>query len=323
VRSGEPREWTIGELAKAAGVTVRALRHYERLGLLTPSNRSTGRHRRYGVDDVRRLYRILSFRALGFPLSSISELLDGDDAVAVREMAEHQLQHVTDQLALYRDLEHRLTRLIEALEQAEGPSPEELIQLMEVITMTVHLSRIYTKAGDKGETHLGDRSRVRKTDPRIEAYGDVDELSSHIGVAVATGDLSEREVRWLRRIQNDLYDVGADLAVPTSDRQGKQRLRIGPEYVEWLEEACDDANADLEPLRSFVLPGGSPGAAQIHVCRTVCRRAERHTLRVEDANPEIVRYLNRLSDLLFILARAANAGDDPLWDPGSHAAATA
>jgi cob(I)alamin adenosyltransferase len=117
--------------------------------------------------------------------------------------------------------------------------------------------------------------------------------------------------------------VGADLAVPAADAQSRQRLRIGPEYITWLEEACDQVNADLEPLRSFVLPGGSSGAAQIHVCRTVCRRAERHALRVEDANSEIARYLNRLSDLLFILARAANASEDELWAPGRHASATA
>ena len=170
--------------------------------------------------------------------------------------------------------------------------------------MTVHLSRIYTRAGDTGETHLGDRIRVRKTDPRIEAYGDVDELSSHIGVAIATGDLSGRDVAWLTRIQNDLYDVGADLAVPAADAQGKTRLRIGPEYVQWLEEACDQVNATLKPLRSFVLPGGSRAAAQIHVCRTVCRRAERHALRVDDGNPETpVAMMPRPGNLLGIAHR--------------------
>ena len=189
--------------------------------------------------------------------------------------------------------------------------------------MTVHLSRIYTRAGDNGETHLGDRTRVKKTDARIEAYGDVDELSSQVSVAIAGGGLSDRDVSWLQRIQNDLYDVGADLAVPTNDAQRKSRLRIGAEYVRWLEEACDEANSGQPPLRSFVIPGGTIGSAQLHVCRTVCRRAERHTLRVEDANPEVVRYLNRLSDLLFILARAANSGKDVLWGPGRHAVATA
>src|SRR5439155_3626319 len=118
------------------------------------------------------------------------------------------------QMTQYQDLHRRLTSLVEALRQAEEPSPDQFIEIMEVVTMTVHLSRIYTRAGDAGETHLGDRSRVRKTDPRIEAFGDVDELSAHIGVAIATADLSAHDVAWLTRIQNDLYDLGADLAVP-------------------------------------------------------------------------------------------------------------
>jgi cob(I)alamin adenosyltransferase len=180
--------------------------------------------------------------------------------------------------------------------------------------MTVNLTRIYTKLGDGGETHLGDMSRVPKTHPRIEAYGDVDELNSHIGVALALADLPAPYAPWLRRVQNDLFDVGADLSVPHGG--DRERLRVNPDQVTWLEGACDEVNATLEPLRSFVLPGGTAAAAQLHVCRTVCRRAERRALLVEDSNPEVVRYLNRLSDLLFILSRGANAGDEPLWEPG-------
>jgi len=181
--------------------------------------------------------------------------------------------------------------------------------------MTVNLTRIYTKLGDDGETHLGDMSRVPKTHPRIEAYGDVDELNSHLGVARAM-ELPERWDAWLTHIQNDLFDLGADLCVPPSD--GRDRLRVRPAQTAWLEERCDEVNAALPPLRSFVLPGGSPLAAQLHVCRTVCRRAERRELAVADASPEVGRYLNRLSDLLFILARGANAaaGAEPLWEPG-------
>jgi cob(I)alamin adenosyltransferase len=182
--------------------------------------------------------------------------------------------------------------------------------------VTVNLTRIYTRLGDSGETHLGDMSRVAKTHPRIEAYGDVDELNAQIGLALAVGEVDERTAGWLRRVQNDLFDVGADLAVPPGRDSERPRLRIGGEYVAWLEAACDEVNATLEPLKSFVLPGGSRAAAHLHVCRTVCRRAERRALLVEDANPEVVRYLNRLSDLLFILSRAANAGDEPLWQPG-------
>jgi cob(I)alamin adenosyltransferase len=181
--------------------------------------------------------------------------------------------------------------------------------------MTVNLTRIYTKLGDDGETHLGDMSRVPKTHPRIEAYGDVDELNSQLGLALAAGGVAEPAAGWLRRIQNDLFDVGADLCVPEGG--DRERLRVAPEQTAWLEARCDEVNATLAPLRSFVLPGGTPAAAHLHVCRTVCRRAERRALLVEGASPEVVKYLNRLSDLLFILARAANGGDEPLWQPGA------
>jgi cob(I)alamin adenosyltransferase len=183
--------------------------------------------------------------------------------------------------------------------------------------VTVNLSRIYTKLGDGGETHLGDMSRVPKTHPRIEAYGAIDELNAQVGVALTIDGLPDRYADWLRRIQNDLFDLGADLSVPEGGE--RERLRVLPEQVAWLEEACDEVNATLQPLKSFVLPGGTPAAAHLHVCRTVCRRAERRALAVEDANPEIVRYLNRLSDLLFILSRGANAdGEEPLWEPGRY-----
>jgi cob(I)alamin adenosyltransferase len=180
--------------------------------------------------------------------------------------------------------------------------------------MTVNLTRIYTRLGDGGETHLGDMSRVPKTHPRIEAYGAVDELNAQIGLARTADDLPERYGAWLARVQNDLFDVGADLAVPPGGE--RERLRVRAEQTAWLEQACDEVNETLEPLRSFVLPGGTRASAHLHVCRTVCRRAERHALDVEDSNPEVVRYLNRLSDLLFILSRGANGGEEPLWEPG-------
>jgi len=184
--------------------------------------------------------------------------------------------------------------------------------------MTVNLTRIYTRLGDGGETHLGDMSRVPKTHPRIEAYGAIDELNAHIGVALALDGLPEGYADWLRRIQNDLFDCGADLSVPEGGE--RERLRVLPEQTAWLEQICDQVNAELPNLKSFVLPGGSPLAAQLHVCRTVCRRSERRALAVEDGNPEVVRYLNRLSDLLFILSRDANqrsTGSEPLWEPGA------
>lgn len=254
--------------------------------------------------------------------------------------------------------------------------------------MTVNLTRIYTKLGDSGDTHLGDMSRVSKLHPRVEAYGTVDELNATLGVALCAPGMPAQFAQWLQRIQNDLLDLGADLSVPaapagadgagetsavgedaveesavgesaveegavgagavgegtieesavgagaesrTADEpRARTRLRVTPQYTEWLEQVCDEVNATLEPLRSFVIPGGAPAAAQLHICRTVCRRAERRAIAAgeEGANPEVVRYLNRLSDLLFILARAANddgpraqeSRSEPLWDPGAHGA---
>jgi cob(I)alamin adenosyltransferase len=182
----------------------------------------------------------------------------------------------------------------------------------------VRLTRIYTRAGDAGETSLGDGSRVAKTDLRIEAYGTVDELNSVIGFALA-GELPAEFRPWLEQVQNDLFDLGADLSVPLEDE--RERLRVAPGQVEWLEEVCDRVNEELEPLKSFVLPGGTEAAARLHVARAVCRRAERRSVALaeaHDVNPAALAYLNRLSDFLFILARAANAGSqEPLWRPGS------
>jgi len=179
----------------------------------------------------------------------------------------------------------------------------------------VNLTRIYTRTGDAGQTRLGDNSVASKNDPRLHAYADVDEANAHLGLAVAVGSLEDDVVAVLTHVQNDLFDVGADLAVPHGG--DRERLRVDEGYTTWLEGACDEVNATLAPLKSFVLPGGTPAAAHLHVCRTVCRRAERRAILVEDGNPEVVRYLNRLSDLLFILSRAANGGDEPLWEPGA------
>jgi cob(I)alamin adenosyltransferase len=183
--------------------------------------------------------------------------------------------------------------------------------------MTVNLTRIYTRLGDSGETHLGDMSRVPKTHPRIEAYGTVDELNAQLGLTLTIETLPGDYADWLRRIQNDLFDVGADISAPEDPE--RERLRVLAAQTEWLEGRCDEVNATLTPLKSFVLPGGTPAAAHLHVCRTVCRRAERLAVACgEQVNPEVVRYLNRLSDLLFILSRGANSGDEPLWDPGRY-----
>ena len=183
----------------------------------------------------------------------------------------------------------------------------------------VRLTRIYTRGGDQGETSLGDGSRVSKLDCRIGAFGTVDELNSALGVVLA-GDVPDEMREPLTRIQNELFDVGADLSVPWGVTD---RLRVEQPMIDALEQLCDDFNADLPELRSFVLPGGTEASARLHVARTICRRAERDVLlgaEEVDLNPLVLRYLNRLSDLLFILARAANASagrDEPLWKPGS------
>jgi cob(I)alamin adenosyltransferase len=181
----------------------------------------------------------------------------------------------------------------------------------------VRLTRIYTRGGDKGQTSLGDGSRVSKLDPRIRAFGAVDELNAALGVALA-GDCPDELRDVLTRVQNELFDVGADLSVPIA----KQGLRVEQEVIDRLEADCDRFNADLPALRSFVLPGGTATAARLHVARTVCRRAEREALAAAEEvelDPLALVYLNRLSDLLFVLARSANASagrDEPLWRPG-------
>jgi cob(I)alamin adenosyltransferase len=184
----------------------------------------------------------------------------------------------------------------------------------------VRLTRIYTGGGDRGQTSLGDGSRVSKLDLRIAAYGTVDELNAQLGVALAA-DLPDRLRPELERIQNELFDLGADLSVPFSEQDDSERLRIARRQVEALERVCDELNADLPDLKSFVLPGGTPAAARLHVARTTCRRAEREAMaadREHGVNPLALVYLNRLSDLLFICARAANAGSaEPLWRPGA------
>jgi cob(I)alamin adenosyltransferase len=179
----------------------------------------------------------------------------------------------------------------------------------------VRLTKIYTRGGDAGQTSLGDGSRVSKLDALVRAYGAVDELNSILGWA----QVEAREPR-LERIQNELFDLGADLSVPFEAGDGK--LRITQEAIDRLERECDEANAQLAELRSFVLPGGSEAAARLHVARATCRSAEREALAAgedRELNPLALVYLNRLSDLLFILARAANTGgDEPLWKPGGE-----
>jgi cob(I)alamin adenosyltransferase len=181
----------------------------------------------------------------------------------------------------------------------------------------VRLTRIYTRGGDRGETSLGDGSRVSKLDPRLRAFGAVDELNAFVGLALSAG-LPQPAAQTLTRVQNELFDVGADLSVPV---ELEDRLRVEQSQIDALEADCDRFNDELRELKSFVLPGGTEAAARLHVARTVCRRAEREALAAAQEialSPLALVYLNRLSDLLFILARAANSGGaEPLWEPGA------
>ena len=194
--------------------------------------------------------------------------------------------------------------------------------------MAVHLTRISTKPGDDGTTALGDLSRTAKTGVRLGAFADVDEANSSLGVVLALGAPAADVAAVLLEVQNDLFDLGADLCTPVVPDPAHPPLRITPDHTARLEQACDRFNAPLTKLSSFILPGGTPAAALLHVSRTVVRRAERSTWALLEADPEHtnrepVLYLNRLSDLLFILARVANPGGDVLWQPGGARRASA
>lgn len=188
----------------------------------------------------------------------------------------------------------------------------------------VNLTRIYTKTGDDGTTSLGDMSRTSKNDPRLEAYATVDEANSYIGVVLAQAALDPEIRKLLVRVQNDLFDVGADLCTPVIDAPAHEPLRVLESQVNFLEEQIDNYNAQLAPLKSFVLPSGTPVSAHLHVARTVVRRAERRTWQAihafgEGVNKLTAKYLNRLSDLLFVLARYENRSEgDQLWVPGKN-----
>lgn len=189
--------------------------------------------------------------------------------------------------------------------------------------MAVHLTRIYTRTGDDGTTGLSDFSRVNKNDARLVAYADCDEANAAIGVALTSGDPDKRIATVLRVVQNDLFDAGADLATPIAENPKYPPLRIEQPYIDRLEGWIDEFNEDLAALDSFILPGGTPTAAYLHVARTVARRAERAAWSAVDAHPETTsplpaRYLNRLSDLLFVLGRVANPDGDVKWVPGGE-----
>lgn len=311
------QELPIGEVAGAVGVTVRAVRHYETVGLLGPAERSGGGHRRYGEGDLAQLRRVVALRRCGFGLEAVRRLLDAssrDDALAV---AERQLERTEVELDVARRLQIRMRRFADLLESSQDESIDKLIAEMETEKMNVNLDRISTGLGDSGETDLADGTRVPKVDPVLAAVGATEELGAEIGLALAEAELADPRRAWLERVANDLFDIGSDLSSPPSDSDG--RPRVGAEYVEWLDEASAEANEGLSAIDTFVAWFESPPAARLNACRTVCRRAERSFFAVEDANPQIGRYLNRLSDFLFILARAEAAGGEVGWRPGGGA----
>jgi cob(I)alamin adenosyltransferase len=309
-------EMTIGALAAAAGVTARTIRHYESAGLLDAPERSVGGHRRYRSGELDRLRRILVLRRCGFGLESIQRLLDAPSTGDALALARRQLERSEVELVVARRLRGRMRRFVEMLEDTEGNSIEDSIAEMEVDGMNVTLDLISTGLGDAGETDLADGTRVAKTDPVIEAVGSVEELGAQLGLILAGDEVENRDL--LEQVANDLFDVGSDLSSPV--REGNGHPRMGDAYVERLEQSVVAVNSKLEPLDSFVAWFAVPAAARWHACRAVCRRAERSVFAVDDANPHVGRYLNRLSDLLFVLARAEAAGRERLWEPGRGAA---
>lgn len=308
----------IGDAARALSTTPRTLRYYEQRGLLEPSEISQAGHRRYGPESLRRARRVLRLRGLGLSLDDIAAALSGDES-QLGEILTAQAAFLDTHLAELETLRHRLGTLL----ARDTPNPlagaaerfDESIDLLEELAMTIVLSRIYTRTGDHGTTTLANEVRVEKTDPLLEVIGDLDELTTALGLAVAAStDASRTQVGELRVIQNELFNLGADLAHVDGDRSlPPTRALIDEANIRRLEQLCDKLNADLIAPDSFVLPGGDPLSAALHHARAICRRAERHCWAVTTSNPAAAPYLNRLSDLLFILARSAEGGGEPTW----------
>lgn len=312
-------ELTIGDLAAAAGATVRSIRHYEEIGLLEPAERSFGGHRRYRHADLLQLRRILVLRRCGFGLAAIPNLLATGSSAEALALARRQLEQVELELEVRRRLSRRLRRFTELLAGSEPKSIDQLIAEIEEEGMNEDLNPITTALGDAGETDLADGSRVPKTHPVIAACGAVETLLAEVGRVLAETDPAPAVRAPLERITHELIDVCCDLAAPASlDRPP----RIGAEYVEWVELATSEAGKGLESLDTFVAHFPTPAAAGINACRAACRRAELAVFALEGANPQVGRYLNRLSDLLFLLARAEAGSREVRWRPGESIAST-
>ncbi|HEX5535492.1 MAG TPA: cob(I)yrinic acid a,c-diamide adenosyltransferase [Actinomycetales bacterium] len=304
---GSPKFVGIGAAARLLGTTERTLRYYEERGLIPAPEREGTGHRRYGPPDLEVARQVLALRRLGLEVEVVKSLLSGDqgDLQPVLQQQVARLDAEIDDLTRLRDRAQQLAN------QTPGTQPTRgTIDLLEEIHMRIVLSKIYTRTGDSGTTAIGGGSRVDKADPRLEVIGDVDELVSALGIALAAGP--GEHVDLIRALQNELFDLGAELASNDSDAMALRR--VTPAHVTRLEEACDRINATLEPPASFVLPGSDATSAALHQARAICRRAERHAWAVPEVAHDVRRYLNRLSDLLFILARATTSGDEPTWE---------
>lgn len=318
-----PGEWTIGRLAAAVGITPRTLRHYDDRGILPPTRRSASGYRIYDEQAASRLYQIVALRHLGFGLDEVRAVLDAPDAddkqERLRSTAKRHLELLEREIAAAARLRDRLMGLVSSADGEPATAPD----ILEATSMTIELNRITTRTGDAGQTGLASGKRAAKAHPRVEALGAVDQLNAQIGVALAQPDIPEEHALVLDRIQQRLFDLGADLAQPNNIPA--RRARVDEAEVAWVEETIEPLTRTLPPLDSFVLPRGGPYSAQLHVCRTACRSAERRVVammadltdHVGDGNgtPPAVPYLNRLSDLFFLLARAASLDDEELWMP--------
>ena len=283
----------IGAAARALNTTVRTLHYYETNNLIHPSGTSNGGHRRYDQQALADARRVLALRALGLSLAEIHTAIHGPATQVLRTQQTRLKERIKDLEAL----QEKLTKAI----AKEAINPDTILELTQEVAMSIVINKVYTRTGDDGTTGP---NRIPKTDPRIEAQGDLDELITAIGLAITAPQPQHTQI--LRRLQNELFDLGADVA------NGGDR--IGEDHVLALEDQCDEHNATLTELRSFVLPGATPQEAALHHARAICRRAERHMWTVP-GHTAAARYLNRLSDLLFILARI-HPGEEHTWTPG-------
>lgn len=317
----------IGAAARTLGTTQRTLRYYEQRGLLLPVEVRAGGHRRYDGLALGRARRVLALRALGLSLATIGEVLRGDSQDDITAALTDQARRLDAELGELTSLRSRIAKVLAAVpvtdpvtnKTVRTHTTDEALNLLEELAMRIVLSRIYTRTGDDGTTALAGGIRVDKSDPRLEVLGDVDELVCALGVAIAAPGSGGQHDEELRGIQNDLFDLGADLAATASSGTSENATPlVGAAYITRLEQACDRANAHLDPPASFVLPGSNAASAALHHARAICRRAERHSWIVPELPEQCHRYLNRLSDLLFILARAAETGAEPTWTPTMH-----